>query len=134
MKITEALKSLDNSWSRNDVLSKIKKGENSEKILNDFLDINQSGIETLSDFITPKDEILLRQIEDLSICEAKLINKIRNYKPKQKKFSNHNNSNGLQNKFSSFKIGIFMMKWSNKFVFLSLLLISAIALSKQAWA
>ena len=61
MKITETLKSLDNSWSRNDVLSRIKKGENSEKILNDFLDINQSGIEALSDFITPKDEILLRQ-------------------------------------------------------------------------
>jgi hypothetical protein len=27
-----------------------------------------------------------------------------------------------------------MMKWSNKFVFISLLAISAIALTKQAWA
>ena len=34
----------------------------------------------------------------------------------------------------SFNLGIFMMKWSNKFVFISLLAISAIALTKQAWA
>ena len=33
----------------------------------------------------------------------------------------------------SFNLGLFMMKWSNKFVFISLLVISAIALTKQAW-
>ena len=37
MKITEALKSLENSWSREEILSKIKNGENSEKIVNDLL-------------------------------------------------------------------------------------------------
>ena len=36
MKITEALKSLENSWSRDEILVKIKNGEDSEKIVNDF--------------------------------------------------------------------------------------------------
>ncbi len=33
MKITEALKSLENSWSRDEILVKIKNGEDSEKIV-----------------------------------------------------------------------------------------------------
>ena len=32
------------------------------------------------------------------------------------------------------KISSFMINWSNKFVVIALLVISAIALSKQAWA
>ena len=36
MKITEALKSLENSWSRDEILVKIKNGEDSEKIVNDL--------------------------------------------------------------------------------------------------
>ena len=137
MKITEALKSLENSWSRENVLVKIKKGEDSEKIINDFLNTNQQEIEALTSFINTENKVLLGEIENLSKIESKLINKIKNYnftktdlfiketgqellmKPEQKK---------------SFNLGLFMMKWSNKFVFISLLLISAIALTKQAWA
>ena len=66
MKITEALKSLENSWSRENVLVKIKKGEDSEKIVNDFLNTNQQEIETLTNFINPKDKVLLGEIENLS--------------------------------------------------------------------
>ena len=137
MKITEALKSLEKAWSRENVLIKIKKGEDSEKIVNDFLNANQQEIETFTNFINLEDTVLLGEIENLSKIESKLINKIKNYnftktellikekgqepllKPEPKK---------------SFNIGLFMMKWSNKFVFISLLLISAIALTKQAWA
>ena len=79
MKITEALKSLENSWSREEILSKIKNGENSEKIVNDFCSSKQQEIETLTNFINPDDKILLSQIEDLSNIESKLINKIKNY-------------------------------------------------------
>ena len=119
MKITEALKSLENSWSREDVLVKIQKGDDSEKIINDFLNTNQS------------------EIEDLSNIESKLINKIKNYS------SNKVDSSKKEivqkqipqpEKEISFDLGFFMMKWSNKFVFISLLVISAIALTKQAWA
>ena len=38
------------------------------------------------------------------------------------------------NRFSNNKISSFMINWSNKFVVIALLTISAIALSKQAWA
>ena len=136
MKITEALKSLENSWSREEILSKIKNGENSEKIVNDFCSSKQQEIETLTNFINPDDKVLLSEIEDLSNIESKLINKIRNYNfakvdsSKNEKVLKHLSQN---EKNISFDIGLFMMKWSNKFVFISLLAISAIALTKQAW-
>ena len=137
MKITEALKSLENSWSREEILSKIKNGENSEKIVNDFCSSKQQEIETLTNFINPDDKVLLSEIEDLSNIESKLINKIKNYS-----FNKVDSSKKeiIQKKIQqpdkkiSFDLGVFMIKWSNKFVFISLLAISAIALTKQAWA
>ena len=137
MKITEALKSLENSWSRDEILVKIKNGEDSEKIVNDFCSSKQQEIETLTNFINPDDKVLLSEIEDLSNMESKLINKIRNYNftkvdtSKREKVLKHI-SKPEEN--ISFNLGLFMMKWSNKFVFISLLAISAIALTKQAWA
>ena len=137
MKITEALKSLENSWSREEILSKIKNGENSEKIVNDFCSSKQQEIETLTNFINPDDKVLLSEIEDLSNIESKLINKIKNYSF-NKVYSSKKEIVQKQipqpEKTISFDLGVFMMKWSNKFVFISLLAISAIALTKQAWA
>ena len=136
MEITEALKSLENSWSREEILSKIKNGENSEKIVNDFCSSKQQEIETLTNFINPDDKVLLSEIEDLSNIESKLINKIKNYScnkvDSSKKEIVQKQVSQPENKIS-FDLGVFMMKWSNKFVFISLLAISAIALTKQAW-
>ena len=137
MKITEALKSLENSWSRENVLAKIKKGEDTEKIVNDFLNTNQQEIETLTNFINPEDKVLLGEIENLSKIESKLINKIKNYNFTKTNLSIKEKGQELLIKpepKKSFNLGLFMMKWSNKFVFISLLVISAIALTKQAWA
>ena len=137
MKITEALKSLENSWSREEILSKIKNGENSEKIVNDFCSSKQKEIETLTNFINPDDKVLLSEIEDLSNIESKLINKIKNYgfnKVDSSKKEIVQKQFPQSEKKISFDLGVFMMKWSNKFVFISLLAISAIALTKQAWA
>ena len=137
MKITEALKSLENSWSREEILSKIKNGENSEKIVNDFCSSKQQEIETLTNFINPDDKVLLSEIEDLSNIESKLINKIKNYsfnKVDSSKKEIVQKQVPQPEKKISFNLGVFMMKWSNKFVFISLLAISAIALTKQAWA
>ena len=137
MKITEALKSLENSWSREEILSKIKNGENSEKIVNDFCSSKQQEIETLTNFINPDDKVLLSEIEDLSNIESKLINKIKNYsfnKVDSSKKGIVQKQIPQPEKKISFDLGVFMMKWSNKFVFISLLAISAIALTKQAWA
>ena len=137
MKITEALKSLENSWSRENVLVKIKKGEDSEKIVNDFLNTNQQEIETLTNFINPEDKVLLSEIETLSKIESKLINKIKNYNftktDLSRKETDHEPIIKTEPKIS-FNLSLFMMKWSNKFVFISLLVISAIALTKQAWS
>ena len=137
MKITEALKSLENSWSRDEILVKIKNGEDSEKIVNDFCSSKQQEIETLTNFIKPDEKVLLSEIESLANIESKLINKIKNYsftkidtskkEKDQKKISQPERN-------ISFDLGFFMLKWSNKFVFISLLAISAIALTKQAWA
>ena len=137
MKITEALKSLENSWSREEILSKIKNGENSEKIVNDFCSSKQQEIETLTNFINPDDKVLLSEIEDLSNIESQLINKIKNYSFNE--VDSSKNEKVLQQisqpeENISFNLGLFMMKWSNKFVFISLLAISAVALTKQAWA
>ena len=137
MNITEALKSLENSWSRDEILVKIKNGEDSEKIVNDFCSSKQQEIETLTNFINPDDKVLLSEIEDLSNIESKLINKIKNYS-----FNKVDSSKKeiVQKQIPqpettiSFDLGVFMMKWSNKFVFISLLAVSAIALTKQAWA
>jgi|GEM_PF-1170785 len=137
MKITEALKSLENSWSRDEILVKIKNGEDSEKIVNDFCSSKQQEIETLTNFINPDDKVLLSEIEDLSNIESKLINKIKNYsfnKVDSSKKEIVQKQIPQPEKKISFDLGVFMMKWSNKFVFISLLAISAIALTKQAWA
>ena len=137
MKITEALKSLENSWSREEILVKVKNGEDSEKIVNEFCSSKQQEIETLTKFIKPDDKVLLSEIECLTNIESKLINKIKKYRftkidsskneKEQKKITQPERN-------KSFDLGFFMMKWSNKFVFISLLAISAIALTKQAWA
>ena len=133
MKITEALKSLENSWSRENILIKIQNGERSEKIVNDFFDKNKNEIETLTNFINTEDKVLLKEIEYLSYCEAKLIKKIIN-----KNFLSTDKKNQIKipqsQQSTSRKFGSFMIKWSNKFVFITLLVISAIALTKQAWA
>ena len=136
MKITEALKSLENSWSREEILTKIKNGEDSEKIVNDFCSSKQQEIETLTNFINPEDKVLLSEIEDLSNIESKLINKIKNYSFNKVDSSKKEivQKQIPQAEKISFDLAVFMMKWSNKFVFISLLSISAIALTKQAWA
>ena len=137
MKITEALKSLDKAWSREEILIKIKHGTNSEKIVNDFFNKEQEEIQTLANFIKPKDRAILSEIEKLYYIESKLINKIKNHsldnmQLSQLKKDQDPNMQFYKTLFSNFSL--FMMKWSNKFVFISLLVISAFALTKQAWA
>ena len=137
MEIVEALKSLEKSWSRDDILIKIKNGEESDKILNDFFYNKKIEIETLNKFINPENKVLLSDIEKLTNIELKLINKIKNNNfnknPITKKEINKEISFQPE-KSTSLKLSLFFMKWSNKFVFISLLVISAIALTKQAWA
>ena len=137
MSIKKILNSLDDSWDRDAILSKITKGLGSEEIVNDFLSKNERQIKELNSLLRPEDIDLLNQVEQLSTCESKLINKIKNLNYLENNENNHiiNQKNiSKSSRFPSNRISSFMINWSNKFVVIALLTISAIALSKQAWA
>ena len=137
MSIIKILNSLEKSWERDDILLNIKKGLGTDEIVNEFLVKNESQIKELNSLLRPEDIDLLNQVEQLSNCESKLIKKIKNYNYLE---NNENHYIKNQKKISSFntvpsnKISSFMINWSNKVVVITLLTISVIALSKQAWA
>jgi len=137
MSINKVLNSLEKSWERDVILLSIKKGLETDEIVNEFLKKNERQIKELNSLLRPKDIDLLNQVEKLSTCESKLINEIKNLN-----YLENNESNPILNQKkivpsnigSHNKISSFMINWSNKFVVIALLTISAIALSKQAWA
>jgi len=136
MSITKVLNSLEKSWNRDDVLKKIKNGLNTDGIVNEFLEKNESDIKKLNALLTPEDVDLLNQVEQLSICESKLINKINNLNYLKINENHHilnKRKTTFSNNLATNRISLFMINWSNKFVVIALLAISAIALSKQAW-
>ena len=137
MSLSKTLNSLAKSWERDEILLKIKNGLDSDEIVNEFIAKNEVQIKELNTLLRPEDVDLFNQVEQLSYCESKLLNKINN------SFYLNNNSNDHkinEKKIdSSFEVPLnlissFMINWSNRFVVISLLTISAIALSKQAWA
>ena len=137
MSISRILNSLEKSWERDDILLNIKKGLGTDEIVNEFLMKNERQMKELNSLLRPEDIELLNQVEKLSTCESKLINEIKNLN-----YLENNENNQIMNKkkivpssrVSFNKISSFMINWSNKFVVIALLTISAIALSKQAWA
>ena len=137
MKINKILNSLEKSWERDDILLNIKKGQGTDEIVNEFLMKNKRQIKELNSLLRPEDVDLLDQVEQLSTCESKLINEIKNLNHLENN-ENHHIMNKKKivpsNRVSLNKISSFMINWSNKFVVIALLTISAIALSKQAWA
>ena len=137
MSIYQILNSLEKSWKRDDILLKIKNGEDTDKIVNQFLANNKIQIKELNTLLRPKDIDLLNQVEKLSTCESKLVNKIKNLNCLENNENHYimNQKNILpSNKVFFYRISSFMINWSNKVVVIALITISAIALSKQAWA
>ena len=137
MSIDKILNSLEISWKRDEILTKIKNGKSTDEIVDQFLINNKEYIKELNTLLRPEDIDLLNKVEILSTCEAKLINKIHNLnylKNKDKDYKIKKEKLTLSNKVPSNKISLFMVNWSNKIVIISLITISAIALSKQAWA
>ena len=135
MSLSKILNSLEKSWERDDILLNIKKGLGTDEIVNEFLMKNESQIKELNSLLRPEDIELFNQVEKLSNCESKLINEIKNLN-----YLENNENHYIMNKKKSVpsnrvsfnKISSFMINWSNKFVVIALLTISAIALSKQA--
>ena len=137
MSISKILNSLEKSWERDDILLNIKKGLGTDEIVNEFLMKNERQIKELNSLLRPEDIELLNQVEKLSTCESKLINEIKNLNYlENNKYHHIMNKKKIvpSNRISLNKISSFMINWSNKFVVIALLTISAIALSKQAWA
>ena len=137
MSINKILNSSDQSWERDKILIKIKNGLGTDEIVNEFLMKNERQIKELNSLLRPEDIELLNQVEKLSTCESKLINEIKNLNYLENNENHHimNKKKIVPSKRVSFKkISSFMINWSNKFVVIALLTISAIALSKQAWA
>ena len=137
MSISKILNSLEKSWERDDILLSIKKGFGTDEIVNEFLVKNEVQIKELNSLLRPEDIDLLNQVELLSTCESKLINEIKNlnYLENNEIHQTLNQKKIVpSNRVSSNKISLFMINWSNRFVVIALLTISAIALSKQAWA
>ena len=137
MSINKVLNSLEKSWERDVILLNLKNGLRSDEIVNECLVKNESKIKELNSLLRPEDIDLLNQVEKLSTCESKLIKKIKNFNYLE---NNENHHILIQkkivpsNRVSFKKISTFMINWSNKFVVITLLVISAISLTKQAWA
>ena len=137
MSISKILNSLEKSWERDEILLKIKNGFDTDEIVDEFLLNNKLLIKKLNSLLRQEDIDLLNQVEQLSNCESKLINEIKNLnylKNNENHFILNQKNTMSSNKVSFNKISSFMINWSNKFVVIALLTISAIALSKQAWA
>ncbi len=137
MSISKILNSLEKSWDRDEILLNIKKGLGTDEIVNEFLMKNERQIKKLNYLLKPEDIELLNQVEKLSTCESELINEIKNLN-----YIENNENHYIMdkkkivpsNRVSFNKISSFMINWSNQFVVIALVIISAIALSKQAWA
>ena len=136
MSINKILNSLEKSWERDEILIKIKNGLSTDEIVNEFLDNNEVQIKELNTLLRPEDIDLLNQVEQLSTCEAKLVNNINNLNYSKNIGNNKINEKkiSLSNNVPTNSVSLFMITRSNKFVIIALLMISAIALTKQAWA
>ena len=122
--------SLDKNWSKEIILSKIKNGQSLENIVNQFLRENKSDIKEFLDQINLDNYKVLDNLISLHECDLKLIKKLKDLETKNKK----NNHTNLNEKDIKIDLSLFMNKWSNKFVIITLITISLISLTKQAWA
>ena len=135
MNIRNALNDLDNSWSRDIILEKIKKGQPTDKIVSDFVNSNKINIELISNYVEKYNSNLLENIEKVSICEIKLINEIKSLQIIDSNLKKEESSSkDFANKLKDFNFASFLQKWSNNFVIYTLILISLISLTRQAWA
>ena len=132
----EVLNILDKSWSKQRLIEKIKRGQSSEQIVQNFINENKNNLDIVINLLNQKDNNVLSYMEELANCEINLINELRK---KENKFDieiteNINTINPITKIYNEFQLSLFIKKWSNQFVIAILIMISIISLSKQAWA
>ena len=132
----EALKILDASWSKEKLIEKIKRGESSEQIVQNFINENKNNLEIVVNLLKQKDIKILSYMEAIANCEINLINELRKKETKSNvnPLERINDINPIVKIYEDFQLSLFMKKWSNQFVIGILIMISIISLTRQAWA
>ena len=132
----EALNILDQSWSKQILIEKIKRGQSSEQIVQEFINENKNNLDILINLLNRKDNNILTYMEEMANCELNLINelKIKESKSNYKNTENIKDINPIAKIYNEFQLSLFIKKWSNQFVIGVLIMISIISLTKQAWA
>ena len=132
----EVLNILDKSWSKQRLIEKIKRGQSSEQIVQNFIIENKNNLDIVINLLNQKDNNLLNYMEEIANCELNLINELRKKECKSNAESKENiiDINPISKVFKEFRLSLFMTKWSNQFVIGILIMISIISLTKQAWA
>ena len=132
----EVLSILDQSWSKQRLMEKIKKGQSSEQIVQEFINKNKNNLDILINLLNQKDNDVLSHMEEIANCELNLINELRKKEIKSNILvkENTNEINPIVKIYKEFQLSLFMKKWSNQFVIGILIMISIISLTKQAWA
>ena len=136
MNNNEALNTLNNSWSKQKLIEKLKRGHSSEKIVRDFINENKNNLDIVINLLNQKDNNILTYMEEIANCELNLISELRKKENKSKlqMRENSNTINPISQIYKEFQLSFFMRKWSNQFVIGILIIISIISLTKQAWA
>ena len=132
----EALNILDESWNKQRLIEKIKRGQSSEQIVQDFINENKSNLDVVINLLNQKENNILNYMEEIANCELNLINELRKKESKSdiKIKEEINVKNPIVKIYKEFQLSLFLNKWSNQFVIGILIIISFISLTKQAWA
>ena len=132
----EVLNILDESWSKQRLIDKIKRGQSTEQIVHDFMNENKNNLDVVINLLNEKDNNVLSYMEAIANCELKLIDELKLKKSKSniQITENIDSVNPIEKIYKEFKLSLFMKKWSNQFVIGILIMISIISLTKQAWA
>ena len=136
MNNNEVLNTLDKSWSKQRLIEKIKKGQSSEQIVQNFIIENKNNLDIVIDLLNQKDNNVLSYMEAIANCELNLINELRKKESKSNIEIKENiiDINPIAKVYKEFQLSLFMKKWSNQFVIGILIMLSIISLTKQAWA
>jgi len=132
----EILNNLDESWSKQKLIEKIKKGQTSEQIVQNFINENKNNLDIVINLLNQENNNVLSYMEAIANCELNLINELRKKGSKSniEIKENINDINPIAKVYKEFQLTLFMKKWSNQFVIGILIMISIISLTKQAWA
>ena len=71
-----SLNLLGESWSKQRLIQKIKKGQTSEEIVQEFISENKNDLEIAINLLNQTDNNILSYMEAIANCEISLINKL----------------------------------------------------------